>query len=60
MEEETVGGRLAAAPRCPVAPHLALPNRVLVGGSCGALSPLRPRNEALLRYDFAVRSESKG
>ncbi|HSW86129.1 MAG TPA: hypothetical protein VLG49_01365 [Rhabdochlamydiaceae bacterium] len=49
---------MSLSPAGPLAPHLALPNRVLGGGVCKALprTPLR----ALLRCDLAVRSESIG
>lgn len=49
---------VSTSPAGPLAPHLALPNRVLEGGVCIALprTPFR----ALLRCNFAARSESIG
>ena len=47
------------APRLPLGPHLASPNRVLAGGACAA-QPLLSAGRARLRYDFALRSEAIG
>src|SRR5262249_1055854 len=44
--------------RSPLETQLASPNRVLEGGSCLALT--RPALRALLRRNFALRSESIG
>jgi len=48
-----------AVPRDPLEPHLALPNRVLVGRLCIALASVAPFG-ALLCYDYAVRYEAAG
>ena len=49
--------RTRTPPACPLATHLALPNRVLGGGACTAW----PRTHSLsCGCDFAVRSESIG
>jgi len=45
-------------PLAPLEPHLALPNRVLGGGVYLCTTP--PPCRALLRCDFALRSEAAG
>ncbi len=49
------GPRSVLVPRWPLLRlTTALPNRVLVGEMCKALSPVASEAEALLRYDFAL------
>ena len=50
---------MSVSPATPLGPHLALPNRVLIGRA-GPYPTLHRPDRALLRYDFAVQSEAIG